>query len=311
MKIFDAVRRVYLRRRGNPLAKNHVASSKTEEPQGTEKYVPYDKRKLSYSTTFSDPKKIYTIRAMEWMTGKLRLLRLIRKFEAAGFDEGLPFFRQALDFMGIKLQTPQDQIDNIPATGPLIVVANHPHGMIDGMVMAELVGHKRDDFLILTRSLISGIKEISQFMLPVPFPHEEDSFNESLLMRKKAMAHLKAGGVIILFPAGEVASSKTFFGPAIESEWNPFTAKMIQRSGATVLPIFFPGQNTRLYLIANLISATLRQGLLLHEVVHALNKPQNPVVGQPLSAEELKQHSSNTRSFMAWLRDHTLALKQD
>jgi putative hemolysin len=273
------------------------------------KNVPYDKRKLSYATTFSDPKKILAIRSIEWMTGKITLLRLIRKFERAGVQEGLLFFSQALRFMGIDLLTPDEQIDNIPSTGPLIVVANHPHGMVDGMVMAELVGRKRSDFLILTRSLISGIKEIGQFMLPVPFPHEEDSFNESLLMRKKAMEHLKSGGVIILFPAGEVASSKTWFGPAVESQWNPFTAKMIQRSGATVLPIYFPGQNSRFYLLANLVSATMRQGLLLHEVVHSLNKPQSPVISKPLALEDMKDHFSNTGAFMAWLREYTLALK--
>jgi len=279
------------------------------QPEAPEKYVPYDKRKLSYSGTFTDPKKIYAIRAVEWMTGKIPLLRLIRKFEKAGVQEGLVFFSQALHFMGIELITSKQSIENIPATGPLIVVANHPHGMVDGMVMADLVGRKRDDFLILTRSLISGVKEISQFMLPVPFPHEADSFNESIKMRKTAMAHLKNGGVIILFPAGEVSSAKTFFGPAIESEWNPFTAKMISRSGAKVLPIYFPGQNSRLYLIADQISATIRQGLLLHEVVHALNKPQRPVVGKLLEPEELKERSSNQRAFMSWLRAHTLALK--
>ncbi len=273
------------------------------------KYVPYDKRKLSYSGTFTDRRKIYSIRAIEWLTGKLPLLRLIRKFEKAGVKEGREFFTQALDFMGIDLITPAENVDNIPATGPLIVVANHPHGMVDGMVMAELVGRKREDFLILTRSLISGIKEIKQFMLPVPFPHEPDALNEGLKMRKKAMEHLKNGGVIILFPAGQVSSAKTWFGEAVESEWNPFTAKMINRSGATVLPIYFPGQNSRLYLIADQISATFRQGLLLHEVVHALNKPQRPVVGKPLAADELKHWGSNQRGFMAWLRDHTLALK--
>jgi len=278
------------------------------QPEAPKKYVPYDKRKLSYSGTFTDPRKIYSIRAIEWMTGKFRLLRLIRKFEKSGVQSGRVFFTQALAFMGIDLITPPENVDNIPATGALIVVANHPHGMVDGMVMAELVGRKREDFLILTRSLISGIKEISQFMLPVPFPHEEDSFRESLNMRKKAMQHLKDGGVIILFPAGEVASSETLFGPAIESDWNPFTAKMIKRSGAAVLPIYFPGHNTRLYLMADRISATLRQGLLLHEVVHALNKPQRPVVGQVLPPEDLKKWSDNPRGFMAWLREHTLAL---
>ena len=292
------------------MLKKHQNASLTDQ-QKAQKYVPYDKRKLSYSMTFTNPWKIFAIRTMEWMTGKLSLLRRIRRFEKAGVKDGLDFWSQALDEMGIEMQTPAEQVDRIPAKGPLIVVANHPHGMVDGMVMAELVGRKRGDFLILTRSLLSGVKEISQFMLPVPFPHEEDSFKQSLAMRKTAMEHLKNGGVIILFPAGEVAASETFFGPAIESEWNPFTAKMIQRSGATVLPIFFPGQNSRMYLMANLISATMRQGLLLHEVVHSLNKPQAPVVGKPLKSEALKEHWGNTRSFMAWLREHTLALKSD
>ncbi len=272
------------------------------------KYIPYDKRKLSYSTTFTDPKKIYAIRALEWLTGKIVLLHRIRKFERDGVRDGLPFFTDAVRHMGIDLLTTDEQIDRIPATGPLIVVANHPHGMTDGLVMAELIGRKRDDFLVLTRSLISGIKEIKQFMLPVPFPHEEDSFNESLKMRQEAMQRLQDGGCIILFPAGEVAHSATFFGQAVEADWNPFTGKMIQRSGARVLPIFFPGQNSRLYLMANLISATMRQGLLLHEVVHSLDKPQTPVIGETLSQDQMKPYMGNTSEFMAWLRAQTLAL---
>lgn len=279
------------------------------QSDGSNIYVPYDKRKLSYAETFTDPKKIFVIRTMEWLTGKIPLLRLIRKFEKAGVEEGRNFFTQSLNFMGIDLNVSREEIDNIPKTGGLIVVANHPHGMVDGMVMAELVGRKREDFLILTRSLISGVKEISQFMLPVPFPHEENAFKDSIKMRQTAMTHLKNGGVIILFPAGQVASSDTLFGPAIEREWNPFTAKMIQRSGATVLPIFFPGQNSRLYLMADRVSATLRQGLLLHEVVHSLNKPQNPVVGKTLDAKNLKKWADNPRGFMAWLRSHTLDLQ--
>ena len=295
--------------RARDLVDSYQDQSLHGQPETQKKYVPYDKRKLSYSTTFTDPKKIYAIRAMEWLTGKITLLRLIRKFEKTDVKEGREFFAQALRFMGIDLITPQDNVDNIPATGALIVVANHPHGMVDGMVMAELVGRKREDFLVLTRSLISGVKEIKKFMLPVPFPHEDDALNEGLKMRRTAMTHLKNGGVIILFPAGEVASAKSLFGTAIESDWNPFTAKMINRSGATVLPIYFPGQNSRLYLIADRISATMRQGLLLHEVVHSLNKPQRPVVGKPIPPDEMKHWGADQRGFMAWLRNHTLALK--
>ena len=226
-----------------------------------------------------------------------------------GAPTGQAFWRQALDLMGIPLLTPAEQIAHIPATGPVIIVANHPHGLVDGMVLAELIGRVRTDYKILTRSLLTGVDEISQFMIPVPFPHEEDALQQNLEMRKKAMDHLKQGGVIVLFPSGVVASSERMFGPAIEAEWNPFTAKMIHRSGATVVPIYFPGQNSRWYQVANRVSATLRQGLLIHEVVHALNKPQQPIVGSPVPQEEIEVWASNPRGFVKWLRDRTLSLK--
>jgi putative hemolysin len=127
-------------------------------------------------------------------------------------------------------------------------------------------------------------------------------------MRKRAMSHLKGGGVVVIFPSGAVANSETFFGPAEEAEWNPFTAKMIQRSGAVVVPVRFPGQNSRAYLIASKLSATLRQGLLIHEVVHARHKPQAPIVGPVIGRDEIESWSTNSRGFMAWLREKTLSL---
>lgn len=284
---------------------SHAAAVTGVDPD----YVPYKKQKLSYANTFTNPFKVGVIRVMEWFTGKIPLLRLIRQFESEGVVSGQGFFTRCLTLMQIDVLTPAAQIAKIPPTGPMIVVANHPHGLVDGLVLAELIGKVREDYKILTRSLLTGIPEIEQFMLPVAFPHEKNSQRLNINMRKEAMAHLKNGGVIVLFPAGVVASSKTLFGPAVEAEWNPFTAKMIQRSGATVVPIYFPGRNTRTYLIANRISATIRQGLLLHEVVHSLKKPQSPIVGEPIKPDEMDEWSKNPRGFMAWLRDKTLALK--
>ncbi|MEM9427827.1 MAG: lysophospholipid acyltransferase family protein [Pseudomonadota bacterium] len=288
-----------------------LVDSYTETPtlHGRSDYVPYDKRKLSYANTFHNPWQANTIRVLEWLTGKLRLLRLIRKFERQGVVEGQGFWAPALKIMGIDLLTPDEEIRRIPTEGPVIIVANHPHGLIDGMVLAELVGRVREDYKILTRSLLTGVEEISRFMIPVAFPHEEDAVRKNLEMRKRSMAHLADGGVVVLFPSGVVASSETLFGPAVEAEWNPFTAKMIQRSGATVVPIRFSGQNSRWYQIANRISPTVRQGLLLREVVHALNKPQRPIVGTPITADEIEAWSGNPRGFMDWLRERTLSLK--
>ena len=270
---------------------------------------PYDRRKLSYANTFENPLQRITIQTIELLTARLRILRRIRKFEAQGVPFGQPFWKQALDTMGIKLLTPEEQIARIPKDGPIVVTSNHPHGLVDGMILGELIGQVRTDYKILTRSLLTGVAEIDQFMIPVPFPHEPDALEKNLWMRKQAMDHLKNGGIVAVFPSGSVAASQTMFGPAIEREWNPFTSKMIQRSNAEVLPIFFPGSNSRLYQIANQISATLRQGLLLYEIAHAFNKPQSPVIGHAISRDKISKWSDNPRGFMSWLREETLRLR--
>jgi putative hemolysin len=267
---------------------------------------PYDMRRLSYAGTFTNPFKSGAIRAVEWLTAKVTLLRLIREFERSGAPFGAPFWPKAIRQMGIRIDT--DQIARIPPSGPLVVVANHPSGLVDGMVMAEMINRVRSDFKILTRSLLTGIPEVEEFMIPVPFPHEENARELGLQMRDETMKHLRAGGVIILFPAGKVAMSEGWWGPAVEAEWNVFTHKIVRSSGATILPIYFPGQNSRAFQIANQVSDTLRQGLLLYEIKRALFKPQRPVIGHPILATELQNWEGNPRGFLAWLREHTLAL---
>jgi len=270
----------------------------------------YDMRRLSYAGTFNNPLKVFAIRAIEWTTAKVKLLQMIRSFEKSGAPVGVTFWSKAVAHMGIRIDTPPEEIARIPKTGAVVVVANHPHGLVDGMIMGELVSRVRPDFRILTRSLLTGIPEIEEFMIPVPFPHEENSRELGLQMRDLTMTHLAEGGVVILFPAGKVACSETWFGPAIEAEWNVFTHKMITKSGALILPIHFTGQNSRAYQIANKLAATLRQGLLLYEIRRALFKPQRPHVGMPISADELEKWKGNPRGFLAWLREHTLSLGQ-
>ena len=268
----------------------------------------YDMSRLSYAGTFKNPFKAGTIRTLEWLTAKVQLLSLIRSFEKSGAPFGSPFWPKAIRHMGIRIDTPEEEVARIPKTGPVVIVANHPHGLVDGMIMAEIVNRVRSDFKILTRSLLTGIPEVEEFMIPVPFPHEDNARELGLQMRDETMKHLKAGGVIILFPAGKVAMSEGWWGPAIEAEWNVFTHKMVRSSGATIVPMHFTGQNSRLFLIANQLSDTVRQGLLLYEIKRALFKPQRPFIGEPIPASELKKWEGNPRGFLAWLRQHTLDL---
>lgn len=291
-------------------AQQMVGQKRAQADEGKVTFTKYDRRSLSYASTFEDPIKSRIISVMEMLTGKIAILRMIQKFEKRGAPSGQGFWRAALDTMGIDLTTPQHQLDRIPREGPVVVVANHPHGMVDGMIFADLIGRVRPDYRILTRSLLTSIDEVAgSYMIPVPFPHDPDAQRKGVEMRAKAMAHLKAGGVVALFPSGVVATSDTYFGPAIEQEWNVFTAKMIRRSGAQVVPMKFPGQNSRAYQIANKLSPMLRQGLLLHEIVHSCNKPQGPIVGHPVPQSEIDAHADDPRGFMAWLRALTLDLK--
>ena len=279
-------------------------------PETVEQGEIYDRRTLTYANSFDDAWTANAIKAIEWCTGKLTILRMVNKFEKNNADyRGQRFWRGALNTMGIELQTPEEQLANIPKEGPVVVVANHPHGMVDGMIFADLIGRVRQDYRILTRSVLTGLDEAAtSFMIPVPFPHDPEAQRKMVEMRSNAMAHLAEGGVVALFPSGVVMSSDSWWGDPIEREWNVFTAKMIRKSGAKVVPIFFPGHNSRAYQIACQISPILRQGLLLHEIVRSCNKPQAPVVGMPLTDEQMAPLAKDPRGFMAWLREHTLGL---
>jgi len=276
---------------------------------GDPDYKPYDGRNLSYAGTFTNPFKVFVIKALEFASGKITLMRLVREYEKTSRKEDESFWSKALSHLRINLTTPDEQVAKIPKSGPLIIVANHPHGLVDGLVLAELTDRIRKDFKILTRSLLTNVPEIQYHMLPVSFPHEPNSVRLNLEMRKHAMTHLKDGGVVILFPAGAVATSPGWFDQALEGEWLPFTAKMILKSNAEVLPIYFSGQNSRWFQIANKISMTIRQGLLLHEIVHAMHKEQGPVIGNPIKRSELDEYKKDPRGLMANLRQRTLMLK--
>lgn len=276
-------------------------------------FVPYDTSTLSFAESGAGPLSAQVIRTVEWLTGKIRLLRIAKDFDKTGRKFETTIWEKVLELLEVDLQVTEEAIKKIPATGPVVVVANHPFGFVDGLVLTNLVCKVREDLKLLTRSFFATVPEIEFNMVPVAFPHDPDSQRKNVRMRQEIMEHLGNDGIVILFPAGRVATTRSFgdafFGEAEEHSWNPFTAKMILKSRARVVPVYFPGQNGRAYQIAQTFSPTLRQSLMMHEIARSIGKKQVPVVGDPIEREFIDAWSGTQSEFMAHLRAHTLSLK--
>ena len=262
---------------------------------------------LSYSNSFPSPQRHFVIRWLENLTGRITILKLAKKHQS---EAPLPgnFWQQAMTRMGINTDVGEEALARIPKTGPLIIVANHPHGLVDGMVLCEIVSRVRDDFQIMTRAFLAKVPDINDRMLPVAFDHEDNAIKKNVQARKDALDHVKSGGCLILFPAGRVAHSETLFSEAVDGEWTNFLARLVSRGKAKVSPIFFHGQNSRMYLMAAKLSPTLRQGLLMHEVARSLNTDMRPIIGDPIPYDELEALGLPPKEMAAHLRAHTLAL---
>ena len=267
----------------------------------------FDPRDLTWGGMFERPRDRRVVRVVETLTGRLQALRLIRDFAMRPTPVGSEIWSAVLDVMGIEITTPPDEIARIPRDGPLVVVANHPTGPLDGVVLAWLVSRVRDDYRILARELV-GMREtgFAPFLIPVPVWSSPSARRDGLRMRDAARAHLASGGALAYFPAGGVAASES--GPPVEGDWTVFTAKLIREVQATVLPVFLPQQPSWLYRLANRVSPVLRQGLLMHEAVRQRGRPIRPVIGAPIAPDAQGDWIGAPRQAMAALRAHTLAL---
>ncbi len=270
-------------------------------------FTHIEAKDLSYSNSFPSPQTHFVIRWLENLTGRITILKLAKKHQA---EPPLPgnFWQQAMTRMGINTDIGEDALAKIPKTGPLIVVANHPHGLVDGMVLCEIMSRVRPDFQIMTRAFLAKVPDINDRMLPVAFDHEENAIKKNVQARKDALNHVKNGGCLILFPAGRVAHSETLLSEAVDGEWTNFLARLVMRGKAAVTPMYFHGQNSRMYLMAAKLSPTLRQGLLMHEVVRSLNTDMRPIVGDAIPFEEIESLGLSPKDLAAHLRAHTLNL---
>lgn len=207
----------------------------------------------------------------------------------------------------------QEDIDlpaefEFPKQGPLIIVANHPFGIIDPIMLARWAAQFRPDLKVMTNSLMLAMKELEDHVIPVdPFGGEKAA-KKNLAPMKEAIRLLRGGGTLVIFPAGEVASYKPGRG-IDEPKWSNHVGSLVRRTQATVLPVYFPGSNSALFHAAGLIHPRLRTTLLLREFCNRANTPVPMRVGHPIPYSRLKKFEDD-ESLTRYLRIHTFVLHQ-
>lgn len=171
--------------------------------------------------------------------------------------------------------------------GPLMLVANHPFGIGDGLVALSLAETLERPYRVLINSELLKIPEVRPYALAVDFRENEQALATNLETRRQATEFLRQGGTLVVFPAGGVATAANPFGKAVELPWKLFPARLVQATGATVLPVYFEGQNSLLFHLASRVSMTLRLALLIREFRRFTRSPVDVHIGEFVSYRDL------------------------
>ena len=264
-------------------------------------------REISYAITAKSRKGRVLIRSIENTTGRLRLIHRARGYDK-DINEQNSFWDVVTRRYGLSLEVIAGSLSNIPAEGPVVVISNHPYGILDGLMMGKILSTARTDFKIMAHKVFSKAEEISTSILPISFDGTREAMMMNLKTRKEALQYINQGGAVGVFPGGSVSSPQRMFSRPMDPEWGTFSAKMISQSKATVVPVFFEGYNSRRFHVAGRMSRTLRTALLVNEFKRRINKPVKIAVGQPLSRDELDAYAKDSRALMKFLRDTTYEL---
>lgn len=262
---------------------------------------------VSYASAAQSRAGQRVIKLIENATGRHGLIRRAQDYDTE-VAQGRSFWEVMLGRYGMSVDLISGSLADIPAQGPLVIVANHPFGILDGLVMGHILSKRRDAFHILANSVFQEAPELAGTVLPISFDETKQAVKLNLDTRAKAIGALKAGGAIGIFPGGTVSTAATPFQRPLDPCWRRFTARMITKSNATVVPVFFDGQNSRLFQLASHIHHNLRVALLLKEFGRRADQPVKIAIGTPITPEAIAPFSHDAKAMMDFLRCQTYAL---
>lgn len=269
-----------------------------------------DRRLVNFRSAFKKPwsRSLYSL--VETPFEKLLAVDKINEYyhRACSIQDEVNFFQKSLESMKLKIQISPEDLERIPTSGPVLTVANHPFGAVDGVILGALMLQVRPDVKVLGNHLLGAIKELCPWLFLVdPFGTEE-SARKNLRSMRDTLNFLKEGGMVATFPAGEVSSFQFKSRQVSDPPWNVNTARFVRKSGASVLPVYFEGRNGPLFHLAGMVHPRLRTLLLPHEMAKKEESTVSLRVGSPIPYRKLAEFE-NDQSLTDYLRMKTYILK--
>lgn len=242
-------------------------------------------RDLTFVKPADPPLRRFTMAAIEDLLGRRHYVKLYRIWQRDIAPGNSRMLTDLLAFLNVELRIdategwPLDVADGLP----LVMIANHPFGLGDGIVACALAEQLGRPYKVILNNDLLNIAEIRPHALPIDFNETREALQLNLRSRAEAKAALDRGETIVIFPAGGIATAANPFGRAEELPWKSFVARLVQQSRAAVLPLFFAGQNSAAFHIASRLGLTWRLSLLISEFKKFPGRPFDVRVG-PLTA---------------------------
>ncbi len=254
-----------------------------------------DEPAISYIDPAMSATRRAVVRAVERVTGQRKLKAVYSAFRAEGGTKE-SFWSEMLRRSQIELDFDRTALDRIPRTGPLMVVANHPYGLVDGFALCWLIHQVRPDFKLLINSVLSQAPETEDHFLALDFSGTREAQMTNIRSRGAARAQLEAGGCLVVFPAGAISTAPDRWGrrPAMDGPWQPIAGQLVQRGRCPVLPVHFQGQNSRLFQIVSHYSVTLRLALIAGEIRRRFGTRLGMTIGDLIPFEDLSEITDRT-----------------
>jgi putative hemolysin len=218
------------------------------------------------------------------------------------------FATAALRVLDVRVEG--NAVEEIPAQGPLIVAANHPHGALDGLALLDVIGRVRPDVRLVANHLLACIPELRDLCFFIDPFERRDSVQRSLAGLRAAHLWLRRGGTLLIFPAGEVAHCRRADGTVVDSPWRPTVGRLARGTSARILPASIDGANSRHFYILGRIHSLFRTVLLPRELLNSRGSSVSVRFGRVLNANELLTDEDTADSITQRIRDAVEAIRR-